>query len=491
MTTKAGGSRRVPDVYVIVLDTLRASEGPNGDRPAETMPWLGAWAASDAVSYTRGVSVAPWTLPAHASLFTGLHPSVHGANELHPRLVARAPTMAEWFKDQGYRTAGVSANAWVGPEFGLARGFDAFVRVWQVRKADSDVTRVLKGAQHLSDRQKAMRVLATRRPTDALNLSFRYLRRRIRYGDFNAAGVNREAIRFVESDRSSALFLFVNYMEAHAPYWGPRRHRRRFLPAGITSLSARRIPQSSSKVNAGVATLSEADLEVLRALYRAEVRYLDERVSQLVAAIDERRGLENAVVVILSDHGDNIGDHGLLGHNYSMWETLLHVPIVIRYPGGAAGGTRDPRLAQTVDVLPTVVQVAGGTLSGAIAGRSLRSAATRETATAEYLAPMPSLETMRRKYPGADLDRFDRSLRALRTADDEKLIWDSKGEHQLYDLRADPGETTNLALQRPERVAELAGLLGRDPERSPSGAAHVAQMEDDVRRQLEAMGYLM
>jgi len=334
--------------------------------------------------------------------------------------------MAEWFKDQGYRTAGVSANAWVGPEFGLARGFEAFVRVWQVRKADSDVTRVLKGAQHLSDRQKAMRVLATRRPTDAMNLSFRYLRRRIRYGDFNAGGVNREAIRFVESDRSSPLFLFVNYMEAHAPYWGPRRHRRRFLPAGTTSLSARHIPQSSSKVNAGVATLSEGDLAVLRALYRAEVRYLDERLSQLVAAIDERRGLENAVVVILSDHGDNIGDHGLLGHNYSVWETLLHVPIVIRYPDGAGGGTRDPRLAQTVDVLPTVVQVAGGTVSGAIAGRSLSSASTRETATAEYLAPMPSLETLRRKYPGADLDRFDRSLRALRTADDEKLIWDSR-----------------------------------------------------------------
>jgi arylsulfatase A-like enzyme len=484
---------RPPDIYVVVLDTLRASEGPTGPVAADTMPWLSAWAAKEAVSYTRAMSVAPWTLPAHATLFTGHYPSVHGAHERHLSLGTGFPTLAEWFKENGYRTAAVSANAWVGPEFGLGRGFDHFVRVWQLKKADSEVTKVLKHSQHLSRSAKAWRVLATHHPSELVNISFRYARRRIRYGDFDAGAVNREALEIVKGAGSSPLLLFVNLMEAHAPYWAPRRHRRRFLPAGAGASYARRIPQSSSKVNARVARLRDRDWAVLRALYRAEVRYLDERLEQLLGSIDRHRGLGNAVVVVLSDHGDNIGDHGLMGHNYSVWETLLHVPLIIRYPDGVDGGTSDPRLAQTADILPTIVEAVGGSLGSEVAGTSLRAPVTRELAVAEYLAPMPSMETMHLKYPNADLRRFDRSLRALRTADDEKFIWDSKGEHHLYDLRADPEETRNLALERPDRAAELAGSLARWVQQhgeSADAPPPTAPIEDEVRRQLEAMGYL-
>jgi len=473
---------------VIVLDTLRAREGPLGPEGCETMPWLSEWSSHEAVAYPRGSSVAPWTLPAHASLFTGLLPSAHGATETHPHLRDGIPTMAEWFRGNGYRTAAVSANAWVGPEFGLARGFDAFVRAWQLRKADSDVARILKGSQHLSDGAKAVRLLREGSPADAINHAYRYLRRRIRYGDFNAAGVNRAARGILDEDRSTPLFLFVNYMEAHAPYWGPRRFRRRFLPEGTRTISARRIPQSSAKVNAGVASLAPSEAFVLRALYRAGVRYLDDRLRELVDMIERRRGINDACVVILSDHGDNIGDHQMLGHNYSLWETLLHVPLVIRYPDREGGGSIDSRLAQTVDVLPTIVEGAGGRVR-ATAGVSLRSGAPRETAVAEYLAPMPSLDTMRRRFPGADVDRFDRSFRSLRTADDEKLIWDSRGDHQLFDLRSDPGEETNLATRAPERVVELAAHL--EASGGSASAASPAPIDDHVRRQLEAMGYLM
>jgi arylsulfatase A-like enzyme len=476
-----------PDVYVIVLDTARAAEAATG------MPWLAAWAAREAVAYPRGMSVAPWTLPAHASLFTGRYPSEHGAHELRHHLGPALPTMAEWFQEQGYRTAAVSANGWVSPEIGLGRGFDEFVRVWQLARADTEIARVAKASQHLPAHRKAMRVVATRRPADALNMSYRWLRRRLRYGDFAAGSVNRQALLLAAEARSAPLFLFVNYMEAHAPYWGPARYRRKLLPPGVGRKRARRIPQSSSRVNAGVARLEADDLAVLRALYLAELRYLDERLQQLLCGIEERRGLGGATVVVLSDHGDNIGEHGLLGHNYSVWETLLHVPLLVRFPDGEDAGRRDPRLAQTVDVLPTVAEAVGGRLGARVAGRSLRTAEPRDLAVAEYLGPMPSLDTLRRKYPGADVARFDRAFRALRTADDEKLIWDSTGEHHLYDLAADPAETVNLAVERPERSAELASLLtGWVHEHAADARASApdAPMDDDIRRQLEAMGYL-
>jgi len=475
------------DVYVVVLDTVRALEA------AAAMPWLTAWAGREAVVYPRAMSVAPWTLPAHASLFTGCYPSGHGAHELHHLLGTALPTMAEWFRQGGYRTAAVSANAWVSPEIGLGRGFDEFIRVWQLTRTDTDLAGAMKLSQHLPQHRKVVRVLASRRPAATLNMAARYVRRRLRYGDFNARRVTGEALRLVATAGSEPVFLFVNYMEAHAPYWGPARHRRRLLPPGTSSRRARRIPQSSSRVNAGAARLGPEDWPVLRSLYLAELRYLDEQLERLLAGIADRRGLDGAAVVVLSDHGDNIGDHGLLGHNYSLWETLLHVPLTIRFPGGEGGGGHDRRLAQTVDVLPTLAEMAGGGLGQAVAGRSLRTGPPREVATAEYLAPMPGLDTLRRKYPGADVDRFARALRALRTADDEKLIWDSRGDHGLYDLAADPGERANLAVERPERAAELAGVLagwvgeqaGGDPAPGPAAA-----VGDEVRRQLEALGYL-
>jgi arylsulfatase A-like enzyme len=476
-----------PDVYVIVLDTVRAHEA------AAAMRWLTGWAGREAVVYPRAMSVAPWTLPAHASLFTGYYPSSHGAHELHQLLGPTPATMAEWFRQGGYRTAAVSANAWVSPEIGLGRGFDEFVRVWQLTRTDTDLAGIMKVSQHLPQHRKLLRVLASRRPADALNMAARYVRRRVRYGDFNARRVTGEALRLVATAGSGPVFLFLNYMEAHAPYWGPARYRRRLLPPGTSSRRARRIPQSSSRVNAGAARLHPEDRAVLRSLYLAELCYLDDQLGRLLTGIADRRGLDGAAVVVLSDHGDNLGDHGLLGHNYSLWETLLHVPLAIRFPGGEGGGGRDPRLAQTVDVLPTLAEAAGGRLGQPVAGRSLRTGPPRELAVAEYLAPMPSLDNLRRKYPGADVDRFDRSLRALRTADDEKLIWDSRGDHGLYDLAADPGEDANLAAQRPERAAELAGALAgwvrehavADP---PSGPQ--APVGDEVRRQLEALGYL-
>jgi arylsulfatase A-like enzyme len=458
------------------------------------MPRLHAWTTREAVTYPRAVSVAPWTLPAHGSLFTGHYPSVHGAHELRHRFEPSLPTMAEWFSQHGYRTCAVSANAWISPDVGFGRGFHEFRRVWQLVQVDTELAQLLKQSQHLSKGSKALRVLATGRPSDIANAAFGYARKRLRHGDYRAGMVTREALRLAAELRSDPMLLFVNYMEAHAPYWGKRRHRRRFLPPGTSSWSARRIPQSSSRVNAGVARLGVQDRTVLRALYQSEIRYLDEQVEQLLDGLAQRRGLDNATVVVLSDHGENIGDHGLLGHNYSLWETLLHVPLIIRFPGGDGGGSYDDRLAQTVDVLPTLVQAVGGdALGDRTAGRDLRHAAARELAVAEYLAPMPSIEIMRRKYPNACLDHFDRSLRALRTADDEKLIWDSRGDHHLYDLVADPNETSNLTSERPDRVHELIGVLtGWAAEHAPGASALTAPgtLDGAVRRQLEAMGYL-
>jgi arylsulfatase A-like enzyme len=266
---------RPPDVYVIVLDTVRAADGPTGAYAAVTMPRLHAWTTREAVTYPRAVSMAPWILPAHGSLFTGYYPSVHGTNELRHRFDPSLPTMAEWFSERCYQTCAVSANAWISPDVGFGRGFDESRRVWQLVRVDTELAQLLKQSQHLSKRSKALRVLATGRPSDIANAAFGYARKRLRYGDYRASTVTREALRLAGD---VGVGPGVPVRELHG---------------GACS--------RSSKVNAGVARLSDQDRTVLRALYQSENRYLAEHVEQLLDGFGERRGLDNATIVILSD----------------------------------------------------------------------------------------------------------------------------------------------------------------------------------------------
>jgi arylsulfatase A-like enzyme len=447
-----------PNVLLIVIDTARADRFTFDGYRRDTSPEIAALAREGAV-YERAYTPAPWTLPAHASLFTGLYPSAHGADSGHLWLDDERVTLAEALRDAGYRTLGFIGNPCIGSLFNFQQGFDTYDEVWRrVRKETGDMGAGLTN-------EAVERWLAWR---DA----------------------NPEA-------RRQPFFIFINYVEPHLPYEPPDPERARFLSpsadrAAVERLRALRHPEEDRYI-LGLRSLSDADLAVLSDLYDGEIAYADRRVGEIAALLRRLGLLDDTLVVVTSDHGEEIGEHHYLDHKMNVYEPLLHVPLVLRYPRAVRGGQRIRGPVMLQDLFPTILGLAGarppdppgGTpargpreavpLPGvAGAGGPGRGDAGSEPIIAEFARPLPFVAVLDEVEPGRDHRGWDHALVAYRTGD-LKLHWSSGGRHRLFDLRSDPGEDRDLAALAPDRAAalarEVAAWLSRPGARPPVGFA--------------------
>jgi arylsulfatase A-like enzyme len=242
--------------------------------------------------------------------------------------------------------------------------------------------------------------------------------------------------------------------------------------------------------------LNRALLPVRRGLYDAELALADAALGQLLDLLADRRLLDASVVVVTSDHGENLGDHGHQGHAFSLYGTTLRVPLAIRLPDAARAGERRPEPVQLSDVHATLL--ARAELEAAdprAVGRDLLAAppAPDRPLIAEYayprqfLAAFPDTETA-----AAATAPYRRQLRAVRVGA-HKLVWASDGRHELYDVRRDPAERRDLAATHPERVAALERRLADTLTRlaaPPPAADEVPDLDAETRRSLRALGYL-
>ena len=209
--------------------------------------------------------------------------------------------------------------------------------------------------------------------------------------------------------------------------------------------------------------------------------------------------LDNTLLIVTSDHGENIGDHGLMDHQYCLYDTLLHVPLLIRAPAGTYAPQVVEQRAETKDIFYTVLDFLGMEDEGGSTELSKRSLLPdrlgqqdRNHCFAEYLVPQPTVAELRARYPGFDCPQYDRRLRAIYSDDGYKFIWASDGKHELYSLEGDPSETTNLLDVEPEKAQELESALEKAlpdvAEQTPD--AEEQEMSRAVRKRLEGLGYL-
>jgi arylsulfatase A-like enzyme len=233
--------------------------------------------------------------------------------------------------------------------------------------------------------------------------------------------------------------------------------------------------------------MSDRDFDVLRRLYDAEIAYLDRALRKLVAALE--RSWRPTLLVITSDHGENIGEHELMDHQFSLHDTLIKVPLLVRYPDRADAGVRRDELVGLGDVHGTLLAAAeageGTVLPGPPGG------ARRPHITADYLRPQPPVSRLRTNFPDGEFTRCDRSLRALMRDDGRKLIWASNGAHEEYDLRADPSEQRSLydAASSAGLVSALEAAFDKGGA-TPAGEVAATGEDEDVRAALESLGYL-
>jgi arylsulfatase A-like enzyme len=416
-----------PNVLLISIDALRADHLSCYGDPRPTTPFLDELAGRG-VRFERAFVATHGTTPSHATMLSGLYQETHrvgwtaGPGEPPPTGVPEElELLAEVLGDAGWRTIGVTDGGNAGGAFGFAQGFERF-----------------------DDRGGGV------------------------------AKVARRALAALDEggDDGRPVFLFLHTYEVHSPYDPPPAFRDRFGGSASTFRA------TSAALLAHVhdaATLAPEDLARVRALYAAEVAATDAALRGFFAALEARGFLAGALVVVTSDHGEELGDHGGLLHRDLLYDELIRVPLIAAGPGLPRGRV-ETGLVSAVDLAPSIVAWAGLPARPGMEGRPVFGPG----------APPGGRPVVVAQYGGR---RY-----AVRTAT-AKLIETvvDPARTELYDLAADPGERRDLAASRPAEVARLsAALAAWRAERRlvPHGAGPAVELAPEEVEKLRALGYL-
>jgi arylsulfatase A-like enzyme len=466
-----------PNVLLLVMDSARAANVSCYGYERDTTPAVDAL-AREGTLFAQAVSNACWTLPSHATMFTGLHPLSHGLTKSADALPQGFPTLAARLRDAGYQTACFSNNAYISEATGLAQGFDTVDDIW--RETHPRGIARPKGEGRIK-RLQAMGPLA-RPAVAAAKLARRgrsIARAWNRHTTDHGAALTNDRIRawMRSRDRDLPFFAFVNYMESHERYSPPVPYDRKFMPARLNRFRVASLG-SKSEILGRTGRRQATDFEILRGLYDGALGYLDGRIGELVESLRDEGVLDDTVVILTSDHGDSLGEHGYLGHRLYLYEELIRVPLVVRYPALFPAGSRVEHAVEVGDVFPTIIQLAG---------------ASSSTDVTHSLVPSPERPprpfTISENTAPKALNSVE--MKALRTSS-RKLIWRSDQRHELYDLEADPGETRNLADRDPAGTRALLDQL-EDWQRTAEDLTietGEAEYDDATLDRLRGLGYI-
>jgi arylsulfatase A-like enzyme len=429
-----------PNILLIVMDAVRPDHLSCYGYPRPTTPNLDQIAANGII-FENCFSTASWTPPSHASLFTGKYASQCGIVGTNITLPRANLTMAKFLRRRGYRTTG-TGSAFVSRKFGFDLGFEDFVEHW--RRPSLSQLPILK------------------------HVVVQKLRLRRGYYD-GGDQINREWFkRWAKSVyKRGPFFAFLRFLSAHSPYWPLPSFKRRFEPplGSADDLEKLRFLAHDGRYSymAGELAISDREWEILRAWYDACIAFIDHQIGEIVSWLKQHHLFESTLLIITADHGENFGEHGLADHQYCIYDTLLHVPLIVAGPKALVPtGQRIDNLVSLVDVFPTIVELIepNAPIQTGLAGRSvlpLTRLPIRDRIFAEYGPPF-TFRIFERLHPDFSYDRFNKAFKCVRTRD-HKYILRSDGVAELYDTRSDPGEMNNIINQFPELAAELRASL--------------------------------
>ncbi|MEW6074535.1 MAG: sulfatase [Planctomycetota bacterium] len=441
-----------PHVFLLVVDTLRADRLSVYGYERETTPELARLLAArpNAVVFPRAYANGTWTVPSHASLLTGLLPHEHGSHfaldgsvRFRFGLAEGTKTLAALLREQGYQTLGAFANNWLRIVHRLDEGFDRYLRASHSEPlpfVGEHVRLLLVPGIHPEARKTGAR----------------------------AHAVNQAILSMVEpwSKSGAPLFVFANYADTHGPYVPMPGFRGRFAPAS---------PREEVEHLSILA--SPAEMEILQARYDEELLYADHQIGLLFAALERLGVLDEAWVFVTSDHGEAFGEHGVTEHGTAVYDEIVRVPLLVFPP---AGETIPPAAGPVslVDVAATIAGLSGADLAGA-GGDLRRDPGDPGGVAIEFYGDRGKA----RRHGGLAAVPAVSVLRG-----DHKLIRRGADAYELYDLAADPGETRNLAPERPDLVEELKVLL--PPWGEPTSLGAGAEPDEKTKSQLRDLGYV-
>ena len=477
-------NREGPHVLWIVMDTVRADRMSCYGYDKTTTPFLNTWAERSIV-FEKAIANGIWTVPSHASMFTGLSVRQHGLGRDRTRLDDKFTTVAEVLSEDGYVTASFSNNPWISSQSRLSAGFET--------------TRVVYYLRHLSrfSLEFALESWGITPPV-------RWFDR-----DFGGAMTNYMIAEWLDIyvNGNAPLFLYVNYMEAHLPYAVPQTYQRMFMTDEQVERSYQLrynafgpiVDVMDKRFNFERGSfLNRFDREVLKRQYESGIRYVDERVRELIGMFQQRGILEDTLVIIVSDHGEYLDTHGLWSHRFLAYNDLTHVVLMIREPG-RTDGLRIDTPVQPSDLFSTVLQFAGSAFDrpSPYVSRDLLAIAARggedRIVISEYAGPF---KRFRDRIKNINDPVISHLATPQVTAQDGRFKYMASGDGmvELFDLTADPEETHNVYADHPAEVDRLTAYIREwmenVPPYAPSDSESNEDADPDFMEALRSLGYL-
>jgi arylsulfatase A-like enzyme len=436
-----------PNVVVILVDTLRADHLSAYGYERATSPNIDH-IANQGVLFENAIATSSWTLPTHASLLTGRYPYEHGANDAKApsgkALDNRYPTLGEILTQHGYRTCAFSANdIYFSRDMGFGRGFIHFEDYFH--STFDNFSRTLYGrelARLILRKDRVRRLIiwlgfpaiVELQPSSFTNWIVRK----------RASEVNREAWNWIDRDSSRPFFVFLNYFDTHWPYGTPPGYPRKFVRLDARALLFDQEASDQSPATSKIAPY-----------YDEGVAYVDDQIGKFLDDLKQRGIDQRTLVVVMSDHGELLGEHGLYRHQNSLYRPLIQVPLIFWQPGHVPAGVRIKTPISTASLPATITDMLG--LTAVFPGPSLRILWNAQPPPSTW--PDPLSELAQFKYEDRKFPSHYGAMTSLVTPQYHYMVHQQFGT-ELYDWVRDPTEAVNLA-KTPAGQAVALGLAAR------------------------------
>ncbi len=416
-----------PNIVFIIVDTLRADHTHMGGGERKETPLLKELLADDSVYFGSSWSNAPWTLPSISSMITSKYPSEIGTYKRNSKIDEKFLTLAEILKKNGYATHGIITHIFLKKKYGLSQGFDTYLE--KIDSADNNLLSI----------------------TSPL--------------------VTKEALKIIRQNKKKPFFMFLHYFDPHYRYIdheGIRGYSGPFLPGKNESKKAEIIRKN---------LFSKDDLNYLNNCYRSEIRFTDKYIGEVISYLKSQDIYDNTLIVLVSDHGDEFGERGTLGHGQSLYNEQTRIPFIMKLPKRYKKRTNIRPLFSNIDIAPTILDIVNIKIPTVFRGKSIFSEKGSDTVF---------MEVNEKKY-----ETLYNQCAIVRGG--WKLIKNFENNRfELYDLTEDHAEKRDLFNSKKSKFFSMHKILKKYIKMRERNkyTSQKTNLTEDEQKKIESLGYI-
>lgn len=465
-------------MFLIVLDTVRSRNTSVYNSEKDTTPFLEDF-SEDSTVFNNAISQAPWTLPSHASMFTGKYPNEHRAVQENPYMEEQR-TIASKLSSKGYNCGVFSANAWISPHTGLTHGFD--VQENFLGSIPYPISLISSKAWKKFNASDRLQPIAKKISSFISAVHRKFTGKKF---DSYTPDIMSEAQDFILDNKENDMFVCMNLLDAHLPYTPDEEY--------IKSDKDIDVCLDSKQYNAGVVEISDESWDYIEELYDGEIRYLDNKISEFVQFLKDEDIYQESMITIVSDHGELHGKGGIYGHEFGMYDELLNVPLLIKSPGYSTDNV--DRVVELMDIYHTILDFVG--CEEYVEERSIISNNYREESSdilqypsygfSEYSKPMIALHQIEKiakdNNISIDDDTYRSSMKSVRNLDGE-YIYRSEVEDLFTSFGDDKEDSSDSKVYK-----DILTNHNRTSEVDVDTKG-IDAIDDSIEDRLEELGYI-